>query len=66
MSNWYKIRGSTLSAIANAIRNKTGNEDDPMTPLEMPDEINSIIDVNSLPAAEGMVFHIELGGEENE
>ena len=62
----YIVNDTDLTAIANAIRSKTGNEDDPMTPLEMPDEINSIIDVNSLPAAEGMVFHIGLGGEEDE
>lgn len=42
MPDWYRIRRNTLSSIANAIRNKIGNENEQMTPLEMPDKINSI------------------------
>lgn len=41
MGTKYLIDESTLTAIANAIRAKTGKSST-MTPLEMPDEIESI------------------------
>lgn len=50
MSNLL-IQSDTLSDIADAIRSKTGNAD-LMTPLEMPDEISSII-TGGLPTMTG-------------
>ena len=41
MSNEYKIKGSTLTSIANSIRNKTG-KNNLINPLNMDTEIDSI------------------------